>query len=353
MPSTRSSSSADKPTGRLRGQTPSYSPLFKFVMKYVPLAMRIYRAKLFWEKERDFAGFDLVTGADTRKNWTAETTDYIRKNSPANYRDFLVPKSEIGCKRRVNDTDYLLNLHRPNVELIYEDPVQEIVEDGVRTKSGRVVPADAIVLAHGFETQKFLFPMKIYGENGIDLYEHWNRVSEGVPSSYLGTCIAGFPNFFIMMVYLFSGALLTSWPKPSAEARDIAVVQEKAKKFVWASGCTSWFIEPNTKRNSVMFPDWQYRFWLRTVFVAWNDFSYTQSRDGAADAKKLDPGAGSLIALVLSLAICASAWALESFDLESQDEGQQRNTIRPDHRALTEVINSTGYHALCAMLEVP
>ncbi|KAJ4252392.1 hypothetical protein NW762_010990 [Fusarium torreyae] len=327
---------------------PEYSSLFKFTMKYVPLAMRMYRAKLYWERERDFSGFDIITGADLRKTWTAETTEYIRKNAPAKYRDFLVPKSEIGCKRRVNDTDYLLSLHRPNVELVYDDPAQEIAGGGVRTKSGRVVPADAIVLANGFETHRFLFPMKICGRDGVDLYEHWNDVSEGVPSSYLGTCISGFPNFFVMMgpntlsghlsvIYttecqinltmrLISPVMralnnsrsrlpsLWSAPDivevtPDAEERDIAEVQDKAKKLVWASGCSSWFIEPKTGRNSIMFPDQQYQFWLRSVFVAWNDFSYRLSKDGFAVAKKLGPGSGSLLTLVSCLVVGVGAWA--------------------------------------------
>ncbi|KAM0545358.1 hypothetical protein ACHAPJ_011430 [Fusarium lateritium] len=327
---------------------PEYSSLFKFAMKYIPLAMRVYRAKLYWERERDFGGFDIISGADLRKTWTAETTKYIRKNAPAKYRDFLVPKSEIGCKRRVNDTDYLLSLHRPNVELVYDDPSQEIVEEGIRTKSGRLVPADAIVLAHGFETHKFLFPMKIYGRDGVDLYDHWNDVSEGVPSSYLGTCISGFPNFFVMMgpntlsghlsvIYttecqinltmrLISpvmrtlnnsrSRLPTLWSAPDtvevapdAEQRDIAEVQDKAKKLVWASGCSSWFIEPKTGRNSIMFPDQQYQFWLRSVFVAWKDFSYRLSKDGDAVARKLGPGSGSLLTLVSCLVVGVGAWA--------------------------------------------
>lgn len=92
---------------------------------------------------------------------------------------------------------------------------------------------------------------------------------------------------------------------PSAEARDIKEVQEKASKLVWASGCTSWFIDPVSKRNSIMFPDWQYRFWFRTVFVRWKDFSYTYSKNWAADARKTGPGAVSLLAVVLSVAIGA------------------------------------------------
>lgn len=66
--------------------------------------------------------------------------------------------------------------------------------------------------------------------------------------------------------------------KPSAEKYDIDTVQDKAKKLVWESGCTSWFIESKKTRNSIMFPDYPYRFWLRSVFVAWRDFSLRQSR---------------------------------------------------------------------------
>lgn len=149
-----------------------YSTLFKWTMRWIPLAMRIYRAKLYWEKEKDFVGFDIATGAKTRKEWTAEAASYIRKNAPAKYRDFLVPKTEIGCKRRVNDTDYLACLHRENVELVYDDRVEEIVENGVRMGSGRVVSADAIIFANGFETQKLLAPMEIIGKEGTCITEH-------------------------------------------------------------------------------------------------------------------------------------------------------------------------------------
>lgn len=151
---------------------PKYSRLFKWTMRWIPFAMKIYRAMIYWEKERDFGGFDLITGAITRAGWSNETAKYIRKNSPAKYRNFLVPKTEVGCKRRVNDTGYLACLHRDNVELVHDDPIKQIEEDRVRTSSGRNVHADAIVLAHGFETQEFLSPIEIYGKDGESLNEH-------------------------------------------------------------------------------------------------------------------------------------------------------------------------------------
>jgi hypothetical protein len=63
---------------------------------------------------------------------------------------------------------------------------------------------------------------------------------------------------------------------PEAEGRDIDATQDKARRLVWASGCTSWFIH-KSGRNTAMFPDWQYKFWLRSVFIPWQDFSYHTS----------------------------------------------------------------------------
>lgn len=70
------------------------------------------------------------------------------------------------------DTDYLACLHRQNVELIHDDPIDHITDSGIMTKSGRAIHADAIVLANGFETQKPLFPMEIRGQNGQNIADH-------------------------------------------------------------------------------------------------------------------------------------------------------------------------------------
>ncbi|CAJ0551376.1 Ff.00g113060.m01.CDS01 [Fusarium sp. VM40] len=279
---------------------PTYSTSFKWVMRYVPFAMRVYRAWLYCQKERDFAGFKIAQGLVTRNRWAEETMEYIRKTAPEKYLDFLIPKTEVGCKRRVNDTDYLACLHRDNVELVYNDPIEKIEKNGVRTVSGRFIHADAIVLAHGFETQKPLFPMKIYGKGRVTINEHWDQVSEGAASSYFGTCLSQFPNLFIMMgPNTLSGHLSVIYTTEcqinftlrvlqpilkcqadivevtaEAEKRDINRVQEKARELVWATGCTSWFIDEKTGRNTIMFPDWQYKFWLRSVFVSWGDFEY-------------------------------------------------------------------------------
>jgi cation diffusion facilitator CzcD-associated flavoprotein CzcO len=158
-------------------ENPYYSSTFINIMRYVPLAMRIYRAKLYIDMEKDFAGFDIVTGQRIRSDLVKTTTEYMKRTSPKKYWDALIPKTEVGCKRKVLDTDYLACLHRPNVELVANDPVEEIIPSGVRTKSGREVKADAIVLATGFATSQMLFPMDIRGKNGISLNDHVRNLS--------------------------------------------------------------------------------------------------------------------------------------------------------------------------------
>ncbi|KAF9893503.1 hypothetical protein FE257_010815 [Aspergillus nanangensis] len=300
---------------------PEYSRVFQFIMRWVPGAQRLYRAFLFLMQEKDFAGFHRENGQDLRNEWTAAATEYILKHSPAKYRDFLVPNTTIGCKRRVMDTDYLACLHRENVGLIHDDPIDRITEIGVTTKSGREIHADAIVLANGFETQKPLFPMEIRGQNGQSVADHWADFADGSPEAYFGTCLSGFPNFFILMgpntlsghlsvIYttecqinfvlriirpILNGtnrSLLLSLlgiESPDsvtvtsvAERKDNAQTDHKAKQLVWASGCTSWFIDPSTGRNTIMFPDWQSKFYLRSVFIPWNDFVYRKAPRGLA-----------------------------------------------------------------------
>lgn len=153
-------------------ENPHYSDAFRATMRYVPLAMRLYRAYFYWQMESDYAGFKIDSGRSIRKKLAEENAAYVKKMAPRKYWDALIPKIEIGCKRKVLDTDYLASLHKANVELVSDDPVQEILEHGVRTKSGREIPADAIVLAIGFATQQMLFPMKIVGRGGLSLNKH-------------------------------------------------------------------------------------------------------------------------------------------------------------------------------------
>lgn len=153
-------------------ENPAYTPTFKAVMRYVPLAMRLYRAKHYYDMESDWPGMPIEGGAAIRSGLAKENEAYVKHMAPEKYWNALISKSEIGCKRKVLDTEYLKCLWRDNVDLIPNDPVQKIVEDGVVTKSGRKIKADAIALAIGFATQQMLCPMEITGRDGLKLNDY-------------------------------------------------------------------------------------------------------------------------------------------------------------------------------------
>ncbi|KAI1758006.1 putative monooxygenase [Xylaria castorea] len=323
---------------------PEYSSLFKWSMKWVPFAMRGYRLMQMSFSEWDFKSFPIEDGAPIRKMYAAYQGGYMKRTSPAKYHDFLLPKTEVGCKRRVMDTDYLECLHRDNVELVYKDPIEEIVENGVRTKSGRIVKADAIVLANGFQVQKPLLTLNLRGEGGLTVTEHWDKVSEGSASAYFGTCLSGFPNFFVIMgPNTASGHASVAYTtecqigftlrvikpilnalkaqrsilpvigrktdivkvKPDAEQADIDMIQDRLKGLIWSSGCTSWAIDAQNGRNTTMYPDFQYKYWLRSVFISWRDFEFSTSKPTATALAMKSPGVGSWLTVSTGIAVAA------------------------------------------------
>lgn len=159
---------------------PIYSSFFKAVMRYVPLAMRLYRFKFYYDMESDYAGFNIESGRPIRQSLAQENEEYVKKMAPQKYWDALIPKTEIGCKRKVLDTEYLNSLWKENVDLISDDPVEKITEEGVVTRSGREIKADAIVLAIGFATQQMLCPMDIVGRAGLNLNKYVSKRGEAI-----------------------------------------------------------------------------------------------------------------------------------------------------------------------------
>ncbi|KAF2109695.1 cyclohexanone 1,2-monooxygenase [Lophiotrema nucula] len=354
-------------------ENPYYSPAFKAVMRYVPLAMRLYRANFYWQMERDFPGFDIEGGRSIREDLRKENEAYVKRVAPRKYWDALIPKTEIGCKRKVLDTEYLSSLHKENVDLIPDDPVQEITETGVRTKSGKEIHADAIVLAIGFSTQQMLFPMEITGRDGLSLNNYWDTAHQSIAQAYFGTCVPDFPNFFIMMgpntvtghlsvIYTvecqinftlrliapiirtlpsYRSRLLPSNLLPNAlrsnpstveVLRDAAIqdsewTQKEARKLVWSSGCVNWAVDPKTGLNNMMYPDWQYWYWLRSIFYKKSDFIYRDAKTG----KEVSVGGSWLKTTALLLGV--GAVAVVGADWVRPDLGLVRGLREFDGRA--------------------
>lgn len=160
----------------------------------------------------------------------------------------------------------------------------------------------------------------------------WKKYNEGLPQAYYGTCVAGFPNFFIMMgpntvnghlSVIFSsecqinfalnmldpilrnrqrnrpnGALAVEVTQ-EAEDEENEWLQKRAKGLVWASGCTNWYIEPRSGKNLMVYPEWQWHFWLRSFLLDYGKIVYT---GGKGRVKVGGIWAGFVTGLVVFLA---------------------------------------------------
>lgn len=227
-----------------------------------------------------------------------EAREYMVQKTPKKYLKQIMPEFPVGCKRRVMDPGYLDALHRSNVDLCSEK-IAAIDETGVQLANGEHVDADVIIYATGFQTQEYLAPMRITGQGGKTLTEHW-KDTNGC-QAYLGTSVSGFPNFAIMfgpnaspvhnsVIYvlevqasyiaqtffepLLTGRAKTVAVKRTAEDLDCQGIQEKLLDGVWHQGCTNWTLNENG-RNCTNFPGYVRSFWWKLYWPKFQDYILT------------------------------------------------------------------------------
>jgi 4-hydroxyacetophenone monooxygenase len=188
--------------------TPDYheavAPGQKWLFQQLPFYERWYR---FWLFRRDGAdgALPLLFGDP---DWSGRSdavsagndelrealTEFIREvlaEDPA-LADKCIPDYPPGGKRPLRDDGHwLTTLLRGNVELV-DDPIESITANGIRTASGAEYPCDVIIYGTGFAADKFLFPMKVIGRDGVDLNQQW----DGDPRAFMGMAMPNFPNFY-------------------------------------------------------------------------------------------------------------------------------------------------------------
>lgn len=259
-----------------------------------PLSQRLLRYALYWQHEARAVAFAF----DPRlmKRPTAFSLGYLARRVPdAQLRDKLTPAYRFGCKRVLLSSDYYPALAQPNVELVTA-AIGEIVEDGIVTADGRHRTVDAIVCATGFQVNDAGAPFTVIGANGADLDARWRR--DG-PEAYLGTSVAGFPNFFMIigpnsglahnsMIYMIESHIdyIADCLRTLARrgARTMTVTHEAQRAFnerlqhsmrrsVWQTGCHSWYLSESGK-NTALWPSFSFVFKHRTRRVRVRDYTF-------------------------------------------------------------------------------
>jgi cation diffusion facilitator CzcD-associated flavoprotein CzcO len=195
----------------------------------------------------------------------------------------LTPRYELGCKRVLLSNRYYPALARPNVQVI-SDRVTGATPAGVISGSGRERPADVIVFATGFRITHRAAFQRIHGDRGQVLADEFAE-----HGAYVGVTAAGFPNLFcvggptsgvghtsfLFMLESQQGyiaeivAAMRDRGLATVEVREDAwtgyfdQIQADTAGQVWASGCTSWFLD-DQGRNVAVWPGYSWTFHRRT-----------------------------------------------------------------------------------------
>jgi cation diffusion facilitator CzcD-associated flavoprotein CzcO len=136
---------------------------------------------------------------DERANFTAQ--EFAREKVRQIVRDpavaqALCPAHHIGTKRTCVDTGYFETYNCDHVELVdvRSSPVTAVTALGLATTGGEY-ELDVIVFAIGFDAiTGALLEIDVRGRDGVPLAAKW----AAGPRTYLGLCVAGFPNLFMI-----------------------------------------------------------------------------------------------------------------------------------------------------------
>ncbi|KAL8783771.1 MAG: hypothetical protein Q9213_004387 [Squamulea squamosa] len=168
-------------------------PTRQAIYRYIPYIRRRYRANLMDFRESTFdAAFD--PNSTKHEMVSSISKQHMLNQLPGccntSLREKLTPHYPFSCKRILVSDDYYPALRQRHVSLETKS-IDQVTPTGVRMKDGSQHNLDLLILATGFRTTDFLYPVKIYGANGYRLEEAWK---DGA-SAYLGITVKGMPNF--------------------------------------------------------------------------------------------------------------------------------------------------------------
>jgi cation diffusion facilitator CzcD-associated flavoprotein CzcO len=257
-------------------------------MRWLPPYRWYLRERLFWIHEGRAKGFvsDPSQMADTER-FARGLLD--RQVQDPELRARLTPDYAIGCKRLLISSDYYPALVRDHVTLDTSG-VREVRPDGVLAADGTHHPADVILYGTGFDVQNGLTQVAVTGRGGRELRREW---AAGGMEAYLGTTVSGYPNMFVMagpnsglghnsQVFMIEAqaryvrsclrvARRRRGGRAAIEVRaDVqrsynAALQRRMDHTVWQTGgCRSWYYDPVSGRNTLLWPGGTIEFYRRT-----------------------------------------------------------------------------------------
>jgi cation diffusion facilitator CzcD-associated flavoprotein CzcO len=247
----------------------------------VPATQKFVRGLVYWSRELFVTG--MLRNTKTLEGMEKLARKHLADQVPdPELRAKLTPDYTPGCKRLLPSNDYYPALSQPNVDVVTEKII-EVRPHAIVTADGTEHEVDTIIFGTGFRVTDNPVADRVRGADGRTLAEQWGDTGM---QAYLGTTVARFPNFFMLagpntgightsLVVMLEaqlryvvdavrtaeaqGAGAIEVRKPVVD-RFNAMVQRKASKTVWnTGGCASWYLDDHG-RNTVLWPDYTFRF---------------------------------------------------------------------------------------------
>lgn len=180
----------------------------------------------------------------------------------------------MGCKRILLSNSWFQALAQPNVT-VRDGRVREVRATSIVDGEGTEHQIDTLILATGYHASSPPVADLFYDADGISMAK---RFAASGARAYLGTTVTGFPNLFLLTgpnSFVYSSivdvieAQVDHIAQALAFARNHKIarleisadveaafndeLQKALSKTVWASGCSSWFLDFEG-RNTTMWP---------------------------------------------------------------------------------------------------
>ena len=282
----------------------------KRLYRRVPAVQRLARAGVYGLRELFVLGF--IRDRRLLKLGEAVARLHLRRQVPdRELRARLTPGYEIGCKRITLSDEWYPTLTAPNVDVVTSG-IAEVRERSIVASDGTELEVETIVLATGFSPTDPPIAHRLKDGEGRTLSEVW----AGSPQAYLGTSVAGFPNFFMLygpnlnlshtsIVYMMEAQItylveaVRTMRARGLGTLDVrrrvqdewnADLQRRLEGSVWdEGGCTSWYLDANG-RNSIQWPDFTFRFRRRTRTFAPADYHLEALSEGKREPELVGGG---------------------------------------------------------------
>lgn len=253
--------------------------LERVMLRHLPFAQKTVRAGWYAMIE----AFGLVGFVDQRFRHPYELLGKLqlrRQITDPALRRKVTPDYVIGCKRAIFSDAYLPALDKANVDVVTSG-IEEVRRRSIVTRDGCEIPVDTIIFGTGFEQVPGVYD-RFVGREGHTLADLYRKR----PQAYLGTTVAGFPNFFCTIgpfgavgnqsaIYMIESQiayivdvlknvrcrqLRTVELEQEVQDAFLDEMQKRSESTVWLTGgCTSYYTTPDG-HNAGLYPGWSFEY---------------------------------------------------------------------------------------------